>query len=209
MAVLRRGILGGLRGKVANVVGSSWKGIDTLRSLPLSVANPRTAGQVAQRSKFSSVVALAKLILVVFIKPLWDRFAQRQSGYNAFVSANIDNFDSNGDVVDPAGFVVSQGSLTGAQNFTVVKDLTTIDYFWTDNSGTGTALSTDEVYAFLYNSTKGEYHAELLESIDRSSEGANIDYPGGWVSGDVIQAYISFRRVDGTLVSNSDTALAS
>ncbi len=40
MGIIKRGILGGFSNKVANVVGSSWKGINTMRALPLSVANP-------------------------------------------------------------------------------------------------------------------------------------------------------------------------
>ena len=48
MGILKQGILGGFSGKVANVVGTSWKGIAVIKAMPLSVANPKTAGQVAQ-----------------------------------------------------------------------------------------------------------------------------------------------------------------
>ena len=46
MAKVRQGILGGFRGRVGNIVGTGWKGIAVMKSLPLTVANPRTAGQV-------------------------------------------------------------------------------------------------------------------------------------------------------------------
>ena len=53
MGIIKRGILGGVSNKVGNVVGSSWKGIATLRSLPLSVANPNTLAQRNNRTSFS------------------------------------------------------------------------------------------------------------------------------------------------------------
>ena len=56
MGKIGRGILGGVSGKVANVVGSRWKGIDYIRAKPLSVANPRTLLQVNQRTKFALVL---------------------------------------------------------------------------------------------------------------------------------------------------------
>ena len=41
MAIISQGILGGISGKIGNVVGGSWKGIDYLRIMPASVANPK------------------------------------------------------------------------------------------------------------------------------------------------------------------------
>ena len=51
MGKIAQGILGGLSGKVGNVIGGSWKGIDYIRIKPSSVANPRTVGQVNQSNK--------------------------------------------------------------------------------------------------------------------------------------------------------------
>ena len=59
MGVIKQGILGGFSGKVANIVGSSWKGIPVIKSLPLSVANPQTAAQTTQRNKLKGVVEAA------------------------------------------------------------------------------------------------------------------------------------------------------
>jgi hypothetical protein len=42
MGKISQGILGGISGKVGNVIGGSWKGIDYIRVKPSSVANPRT-----------------------------------------------------------------------------------------------------------------------------------------------------------------------
>lgn len=47
MGTIKKGILGGFSGKVGTVVGSSWKGIAYMRSLPQNMKNPRTEGQVS------------------------------------------------------------------------------------------------------------------------------------------------------------------
>ncbi|MCB1863960.1 MAG: hypothetical protein KDG50_00890, partial [Chromatiales bacterium] len=92
MARIKQGILGGLSGKIANVVGSSWKGIAVLKSLPLSVANPNTAAQQAQRGAMTQIVAAARILLAALIQVYWNPFAQQMSGYNDFVKTNIATF---------------------------------------------------------------------------------------------------------------------
>lgn len=37
MGTIKQGILGGFSGKVGNIVGASWRGIDYIRSMPASV----------------------------------------------------------------------------------------------------------------------------------------------------------------------------
>ena len=56
MGIIRQGVLGGISGKIGNIVGASWKGINYLRIKPASVANPRTPLQVNQRNKFQAVL---------------------------------------------------------------------------------------------------------------------------------------------------------
>jgi len=46
MGKISQGILGGFSGKVGSVVGANWKGINYMRAKAVSVANPRTDGQV-------------------------------------------------------------------------------------------------------------------------------------------------------------------
>ena len=110
MAVIKRGILGGFSGKIGNVVGTSWKGIAVMKVKPLSVANPRTVKQVAQRTKFKGVVLAGSNLLINIVKPLWDANAQRMSGFNDFIRNNVEAFSSAG-VLDVASFVPSLGKL--------------------------------------------------------------------------------------------------
>lgn len=89
MGKIKRGILGGFQGKVANVIGQGWKGIDVMRSMPISVANPRTPAQTANRTKFSDLVEVSKAIGSAYLRKTFDKQAIRKTTFNAFVAANM------------------------------------------------------------------------------------------------------------------------
>lgn len=89
MGKIKRGILGGFQGKVANVIGQGWKGIDVMRSMPISVANPKTPAQTANRTKFSDLVEVSKAIGSAYLRKTFDKQAIRKTTFNAFVSANM------------------------------------------------------------------------------------------------------------------------
>ena len=55
MGKIKQGILGGFKGKVGTVIGSSWNGITYMRGLPQSQKDPKTAAQIAQRDFFREV----------------------------------------------------------------------------------------------------------------------------------------------------------
>ena len=95
MGIIKRGILGGVSNKIGNVVGSSWKGIATLRSLPLSVANPNTAAQRSNRDSFTIMSKLGSEVLATVCQPLWNREAKQMSGFNAYVKENKLAYDEN------------------------------------------------------------------------------------------------------------------
>ncbi|MFW6095786.1 MAG: DUF6266 family protein [Bacteroidota bacterium] len=206
MGIIRRGILGGFSGKVANIVGSSWKGIAVMKSLPLSVANPRTTAQTEQRTKFSNTVAFAKAILTTVIKPLWDRFAQQQSGFNAFISRNIELFEN--EIPTPANeLVISQGKMEE----TIIDDVTATDgsrditVDWTDDP-TGLQNSSDIPYIVLWiNEEEKAYGFDLTGTATRASETATVTIDQEMTTGDNGLAWLAFKREDGTVVSNTSS----
>ena len=58
MGKIKQGILGGFRGTVGTVIGSSWNGVAYMKGKPQSVENPRSDAQVQQRTFFKEVQAL-------------------------------------------------------------------------------------------------------------------------------------------------------
>ena len=202
MATFKQGILGGFSGKVGGVIGSSWKGIDTMRSQPSSVTNPRTNAKVANRSRFKSVSQLAAAMLTTVVKPLNDRFAQKMSGFNDFCQRNASAFDSLGAFI-PANLVLSKGKLSAP----VILEQRSTGYdeanvtFSTELSGSfdaasdliyGVCIGKDgEVLGFpQFHYTRNDGSVSLINLEGRSSTN-----PG--------TLYLSFLRADGTQVSNS------
>lgn len=92
MAVIRSGVLGRLSGKVASVVGGTWKGINYVRE-KVKPANPNTPLQQAQRSNMRFVVAWVRSLIALVLIPYVNRFVRRKSGYNFVVQRNIMNFE--------------------------------------------------------------------------------------------------------------------
>lgn len=203
MAKIPQGILGGISGKIGGIVGSSWKGINVIKTKPLSVANPRTTAQVAQRTKFGNTVALASDILAQIIKPHWDRFASRQSGYNAFIQKNIDLFE-NAAPNPPQNLKISVGKMepTPFSVGVVTEEDRDVVLTWEEalvpKFKAGNDLADDILIrrsdgkVIIGNSTA--VRDDLTDTIH-----ANEDF----VPGDIWDVYLSFRRADGTVVDTN------
>lgn len=209
MGKIKQGILGAVSGKVGSVVGSSWKGIATLRSLAASVANPRTAPQVNARTKFTGIVKFASQILAEIVKPLWDRFAQQESGYNAFIRRNYDASNNLG-VIDPTLIVTSQGKMSSTGINTATADISSDDIgvTWSNDSGQGFKLATDVAYLTIFNTTTGEVRGYSNPSITRATGNISLFWAPVLLA-HIHYAYLSFKRVDGTIVSDSSLSLVT
>lgn len=210
MGVIKQGILGGFQNKVGAVIGSNWKGIATMRSRPISVANPRTGKQVAVRSEFSTLVKMASTLNATLIRPYWSRFAQKKTGANAFISANYGKMAGTVSQI-PDRMILSQGKLDGLADYAV--GLVSSDFVLTWES---TALgvygaATDKVSIFALsgdsdeagrNSVVYKYCGETTRStgtftIDPLDLAPEID------DASEVRFVVCVSRVDGTMVSNS------
>lgn len=90
MGKINQGILGGFSGKVGNVVGGKWKGIDWMR-VRVIPANPKTASQITVRSLLKDVVERARFAKVDVVNVGFEKKVKGKAltQSNAFVSANI------------------------------------------------------------------------------------------------------------------------
>lgn len=201
-AVIKRGILGGFQNKIGNVVGTSWKGIAIMKSLPLSVANPRTTGQVTQRGKFSVISKVGSSLLAGIIKPLWDRFAQEESGFNAFVRENIDNVEPDGGV-HIGEMIISKGKMVAVNPSSAVADvsLNTIVVNWPTALPDAYSQSTDLAYLVVNGEPREDFKV-AGGTVPRSAGTATVSYTG-MTAGQNFSVYLAFKRVDGTVVSNT------
>jgi Family of unknown function (DUF6266) len=203
MARMYQGILGGLSGKIGNVIGSSWKGIPVLKTKPLSVANPQTTAQVAQRTAMTACTFYASLLNSGVIKPLWDRFASKMSGYNAFVQANVDKFTSKL-VADWADIVTSKGKMVAVamEDADALSGDTGLTATFPSSLPDAYSASSDKVYLCAINSSTGDVAVPGAASVRADGAGYAV-FRNNLAVGNVIKIYLAFKRVDGTIVSDS------
>jgi len=200
MAVINQGILGGFSGKVANVVGTSWKGIAVMKALPLSVANPRTAAQVGQRTKMAACVTMLQPILSQVIKPLNDRFAGKMSGFNYALQASINAFSDSGALQNPQNFKISRAANKAQLIDAIAAEakITKVKCTWTSDAGKGYALASDKCYLVGYCPSSGSF--AVSSSAIRSAGQAYLEFPDNdFEAGDKVHIWMAFLRADGTV----------
>ncbi|UBB90048.1 hypothetical protein J4771_01480 [Candidatus Kaistella beijingensis] len=204
MGKINQGILGGVSGKVGNIIGGNWKGIDYIRIKPSSVANPRTKGQVEQRTKFSTVLAFLQP-MTDFLKTGFKLYSSGMTQFNAAMSYNLGNavLTNGTDIsIDYPNALVSRGNLTGAVNGAAVSNNPAeVVLNWDNNSDSGSALATDKALIVILNTTKGEAIYTTAGPL-RSAVTATMSLPVEY-SGDKIEVYLGFISDDGSRVSNS------
>tara|TARA_R110002050_G_scaffold300678_1_gene471483 strand:+ start:13726 stop:14367 length:642 start_codon:yes stop_codon:yes gene_type:complete len=204
MGKIAQGILGGLSGKVGNIVGGSWKGIDYIRIKPSSVANPRTEGQVNQRNKFTITLEYLQATKD-FIKIGYKSFATKKTEFNAAMSYVLNNAvggTAPNFTIDYSLALLSRGSLSGVLNGTT--DLTTagqVAFAWSDNSAEGNANVTDKAMVLVYNPSKKE-SISILDGADRTVGSQVVTIPNTY-AGETVELFMAFVSADGTQVSNS------
>jgi len=204
MGKIAQGILGGLSGKVGNIIGGSWKGIDYIRIKPSSVANPRTEGQVNQRNKFTVTLEYLQATSD-FIKIGYKAFAVKKTEFNAAMSYVLNNAVGGiapNFTIDYTLALLSRGPLSGVLNGTT--DLATagqVTFDWDDNSAEGNANVTDKSMVLVYNPSKKE-SISILDGADRTVGSQVVTIPNTY-AGDTVELFMAFVSADGTTVSNS------
>ena len=200
MGKFHNGVLGTMTGKVGGVVGRTWKGINTVASYQPNVSNPRTNSQMAQRGKLSTLTALASQLNTGFIKPLWDRDAKKMSGFNAFIQANMAAVDANGDIVW-ADLIASRGKMVKPS--LAIATVTNGDIYvtWDPVISDAYSQSSDKLYLAVIDADSDKVYTfpAISNRIDAS---VHVIVPDAAINSFTIIG--AFRRLDGSVVSNSD-----
>lgn len=213
MGIIKRGILGGVSNKIGNVVGSSWKGIATLRSLPLSVANPRTKAQRDNRDTFSLMSKLGSEVLATICQPLWNRDAKQMSGFNAYVKDNKTAFDANPVewILNP---IMSKGSLSAELLSAALSvDGESIVSTWSTSLANPQDSDDDVAYVQVIHqdnsdTAKPVYHAKGF-SFGALRADATMMGPKSFDvnTGDKLIVSLSFKSADGREVATSSSRI--
>jgi len=203
MGLILNGILGNVSGKVSGVVGGTWKSKAYLRGYA-KPANPNTAGQQAQRGKFSFSVAFAQTILSSVINKFWEQMDAGMSGFNSFQKRNI--------VVTNAttGITVSNKTMVGSlepipfifsQTYDAVSGDCVIDY--SDNI-LGNGLATDSALIVIYDKANNVSFVSD-NGYQRGNPSATVNIGAGRVATNLICFISAYRGIaPNYLMSNSN-----
>jgi hypothetical protein len=209
MGTIKKGLLGGVSGKVGNIVGGNWKGIDYLRILPASVANPKTTKQLNQRTKFLRVIRFLQP-LNEFVRIGFKAYAIKMSAFNAAMSYNFHHAiaGSYPDYeIDYGNARLARGQLTGGMNAGCASpEPAKISITWDDNTGQGSAQSGDNVMVVVYNPISGE-SAMALDAATRTAATAELMVPASW-SGDEVHCYLSFSLLESLISSGGKKSIS-
>ena len=205
MGKISQGILGGVSGKVGNVVGGNWKGIDYLRIMPASVANPKTPAQLDQRSKFVTVLRFLQAI-TQFLRIGYKNYAVKMTQFNSAMSEILKNAVTGtypNYEIDYANVLVSKGSLPNVLNPQAVLDISgDVQLTWTDNQGMGNAVGEDTLMYVVYCPDQKDATFLNQGGASRLDQAQTISLPTSYIGSDVY-VFVSAISPDGKDISNS------
>lgn len=203
MARLKNGVFGGFSGKIGNVIGSSWRGIDYIKSLPVKMHDPKTKGQVKQRSRFSVTMDFLRTI-TPFLRIGFQSHADgRMTAFNAAMSYNMKFAvkGENKDVeVDYPNVLVSRGTLGTAADIHAEIVEGKLQVSWEEPLLKNTRYD-DMAMMVAYNPVKHQSVYDI-NAGKRANGKTSLPLPSSW-NGDAIETYLAFKTTDGVVVSDS------
>ena len=203
MGTITKGILGGFSGKVGNVVGGTWKGIDYMRSKANRTNFNPSQAQLEQQLKFGLSIRFVQSMSGL-VEMSFRNYAIKMTGINSALSYTLKNAVAG---VYPiynivySDVLVSRGDLPNVLGPAVVSGVgSLVSFSWTDNSGVGIAKPTDKAilagYCPAFNqciyTTGSASRSALTDELNLST-----------FSGQLVETYIGFVSQDGRNIASS------
>lgn len=202
MGKYKIGVLGGFRGKVGTVSGSSWKGIEYMKGPTRGTNKPATQKQLEARERFRVMIRffsqLSSLLTLGF-----KNSASKMTGTNVAFHLNknaIQGIYPNYSL-DYSKLILTDGPLQQVVNPTAAAiGGGILNFIWEDNTGIKHANANDKSILLVYCPEKGRF-AYVDDGSPRSSKNARID--AGIFKGLIVETWLSFISVDGEEVTPS------
>lgn len=203
MGTITKGILGGFSGKVGNVVGGTWKGIDYMRSKSNRTNFNPSQAQLEQQLKFGLSIRFVQSMSGL-LEMSFRNYAIKMTGINSALSYTLKNAVAG---VYPiynivySDVLVSRGDLPNVLGPAVVSGVgSLVSFSWTDNSGVGIAKPTDKAilagYCPAFN--------QCIYTTGSASRNALTDELNlSTFSGQLVETYIGFVSQDGRNIASS------
>ncbi len=180
MAIVQNPITGRSRKKFGTAVFSKQYGKNTMRAKPLDVKNPKTAGQVKQRTKFTIVVDMIRQVLPL-INEVYAGSLKKMSPYNKVTSINVKTaFVGEPPVLDHTKVQLCDFNGSSVRNVTLIGQPSQVmDITWDPDTSKQEEL--DEPLTFvLFNC--GTNESVIYRDVALRSAGiASVTAPAIWV----------------------------
>lgn len=157
MGKIKQGILGGFKGKVGTVIGSSWNGIAYMKGLPQSVKNSKTAAQIMQREFFKEVQQLASQLTAEQLAFLFPSSPQGMSRRNAIVQQLSEDpiIEADSKHVDLANLgTIGNAPTADLPAVTVTASRSNLTISWSEENDWRTAHADEYPTIFVANVTQ-------------------------------------------------------
>jgi len=204
MARFLKGIHGSYSGKVGNVVGSSWRGIDYVRSLPKKSSKASSEAQLAQRMKFGMTTSFLKSIKDILMLGFSDSKLRNKTGYNAAFQQLINHaFRGNYPdfTIDFAAVKIASGSLAALVGLVVGEVAPRVlNLTWDPIINRFNAFDDDQVLVILYDEADNLFFA--YEGATRSDAAIDIVLPDSYTGKKIVGWSFNIHR-DGLITSTS------
>ena len=203
MGKYEKGILGSFKGQVGTVVGSTWRGMEVMKSKRKSSTTKPTQKQVIQQARFTFVgkfiASLTKLFSITFN----DRSGVSTGPNNAF---QYNYAKALGGVyptftLDYSKVLISKGTLAAAKAPTVVVNAEELKFSWTDNSASANANATDKCIMVVH-CPEMDLSIYKTGGAARTAGTDTIDVEQ--FSGKTVQTWLAFMNADENEVSISN-----
>jgi len=193
MGLIKKGILGGVSGKVGTVVGASWLGTDYIRATPVyRKKHIPTPGQAAQRLKMSLLRGFL-LSIRTLVERSYQNFKEKKA-MNAALSYNMQNAITGSNTELQISFpniIFSKGELmAGWYPAAISVEPSVIDFSWETGPYSLTCRANDQVTLVVYDPVKESFSVSL-NAAKREDGTARITVPNNF-KGHSIHCYICF-----------------
>ena len=197
MARLKKGLLGGVSGKVGNLVGGSWNGIDYVRSAPSGRKRSDSPQQAAVRERFKVLGEWLNHFTVITrigFKPWADGMSAANACFSYNYGLALGGDAETGFTVMPEAVLLSRGKLAGPGNVQVSSPAPhSLTVAWENDEAQPNARPTDVLWYALFNPVKKEVIYKP-GAASRQEATTTVNLPLNW-AGEELHVYLGFFDV--------------
>lgn len=168
---------GSLTGRLAGMVGATWKGIDYVRKMVIP-ANPNTAAQQGTRLVFSKLVTMGRRINSTILKDNIIPKPKKMSPFNKFISNNQPLIDTGVWTIEDS--IIAKGSLYFPSTFGGSASVANghVGLTW-NTQDKGESQGTDKVLAICYDENTDEYAFDDATTRTDGQDDVTMDFDVG------------------------------